>query len=772
MENTLIISCVEDFLKDQLLCVAKVGARQDKVVIVTVLPLLPTRERELRALLARNSRITQVTEIIYKEDLKMSLNGYGFVRQNEIIRTDSITPKQRTIFNAYRQSFSYFAGPSTFLAGSQQDYRGFVELAQKTATAILLTNYKSSTFTLIDFSKELIDGNIIGLPAGQDMEDYISQKYWPIVAALTKEGVLQREGYNFQVVKPVALKLPYVKDYEQLLLEQQYLGVHESTDAWKDFTGKIMAAGLAAYQTERPLEYQTPVELQAHVDSSLPRDGADSLEALVADMSSLVNQYSINQSTVNFMAFPESGNSKGAVAAAMLTPLWNQNLISVDKSAPLATFIEVQVIQWLRQIVGYDCEPTVSAENIGGIAATGGVMSNTNGLLVARSRVFAESRRKGLTGIKKKPYLLIADKTLEHYSHKAAFWWLGLGEDNVIPVKSNGFNFDIDDLKHKIVTYNTGDNVVVAVVCLAGDSRTTTVQNIAQIYAETSKHNIWLHVDACQGGVGLFSSKKDTLCADYKLADSISIDPHKGLAIPYSSSFCLFKDQAILQTISKSTDITIAKGSYDIGQVTPFLGSRPFDSLKIWALLKYHGLNGLRKNVDYRIELTKQWADYLNQSDSFISMNDPELTAISFSISPQKLELSNMDSNQLSIINKRLHDNCYKAGWLTVHGYDLVDYEDRLGLAEDKPLRVLGTNFGNVLLDKNHFSKILGYMEAQLQIVLKEMADEVIASSRQEADAMQAVPANAKPSLNCLRGGVIPIVKTVSPTLGSIVQFS
>jgi L-2,4-diaminobutyrate decarboxylase len=722
MPDLTLPSVIEEFFEGQLVCAVRAGMDMSVVIIVTSLPIIPEKEREFYVALQTVSLAAPRIEIVYQEDLKMSLNGYGFIKRDGCILTEQISPSKKNVFNAYRQMLAYFGAPSQLMCGSKNDYKAFVRRAQMTAVSIVVTTCKDHVFELSGFSQKLINnGNgFLNLSDTKASETYIKQSYWPIIVRLGETASLMKDNNTFRVLNADAFELPYVKDYQHVSLEEQYLGAHESTDSWNEFMHQIASAGLQAYQTERPLDYQTPNELKSHVDTTLPVQGMASVDALIDDMSKLVNQYSINQSTVNFMAFPESGNSKAAVAASMLVPLWNQNLISVDKSAPIGTFIEVQVIEWLRQIVGYDCAPTVSAENIGGVATTGGVMSNTVGLLVARSLVFPESRMKGLTGSTKKPFLLIADKTLEHYSHKAAFWWLGLGEANVIPVKSDGFNFDIEDLRSKIAIYNSDDNVVVAVVCMAGDSRTMTVQNIDEIYAETSKHDIWLHIDACQGGVGLFASNRDELCRDYRLADSISIDPHKGLAIPYSSSFCLFKDQGVLQNISKSTDITIAKGSYDIGQVTPFLGSRPFDTLKFWALIKYHGLEGLRQNVDYRIELTKQWAQYLNQSDFFVSLNDPELTAISFSVDPRKLGTRDVDAKQLGAINKELHDRCYKAGWLIVHGFDLIDYENRLGLSEQAPLRVLGTNFGNVLLDKNHFPKIVAYMNAQLQDILRQ----------------------------------------------------
>jgi len=168
---------------------------------------------------------------------------------------------------------------------------------------------------------------------------------------------------------------------------------------------------------------------------------------------------------------------------------------------------------------------------------TGGTLANTIGLLVARCRVFPESRKQGLTESNIKPILLITADTIYHYSHIAAFWWLGLGEENIVKINMlNDYRLDYNDLETKLITYNNGKtSKVVAVVAQAGDSRTTTIENFEKIALTTRKYNVWLHVDACHGGVALFSKNLKEKMQGIEMADSVSIDPHKGLGIPYSS---------------------------------------------------------------------------------------------------------------------------------------------------------------------------------------------------------------------------------------------
>ena len=730
MNDTELVHSISAFFTSQFVCAVECGGigNAPRLLIITTMPVEPKRQQDfLIAYKAIANASSDKIRFVYSEDLQMSLHGYGFVTKAGKIQVEPVGDDLKNLFTTYREPLIGFANQPRLIVGSSEAFSEYTAMARRTVALIALYNFGTMAFTIEDLVDVLIanSAGYLGLSDTLASRASVHKYYVPILARLNEDSILQVVAGKYSVRDKSIFTTLKLKNFEQYQLEQEYFGVHESLHSWEEYMDQISAAGLKAYQNDRPLNYQTPAELESHISKDIPLLGVESMDSLIGEMSDLVNDYSVHQSTVNFMAFPESGNSKGAVAASMLAPLWNQNLISVDKSAPIATFIEAQVIDWLRQLVGYDRVPMVSALNIGGVATTGGVMSNTVGLLVARSLVYSKSRTEGLTGETRRPWLLIADKTLEHYSHKAAFWWLGLGEDNVVPVKSNGYDFDIDDLEGKIAQYNAGNNAVIAVVAMAGDSRTLTIQHIREIHEITQKHNIWLHVDACQGGVALFSSHRDEICADYKLADSISIDPHKGLAVPYSSSFCLFKDQNALQVITKSTDITIAKGSFDIGQVTPFLGSRPFDTLKLWALLKYHGIVGLAKNVDYRIRLTKEWADYLNASKYFIALHEPKLTAVSFSVDHRKIGLKHADSKMLGTINQQLHDRCYQSGWLVIHRFDLIDFENRLGLNELQPMKVLGTNFGNVLLDNNHFQKIVTYMDSQLDQILSEIKEVV-----------------------------------------------
>ena len=627
------------------------------------------------------------------EDIDLALKGYGFVLKDETIVIEPISENDWSQFNIYRKLLASLATQSQYVTGDENIYPNLVKKAQRCIMEIISFNNKHKLQP--QNLEELLIGSgkeYLGFCNTRGTRKYISEVY----------SELCTEESNFIEYLTDVKK---IEDYE---VENEYLGFYESPKTWSSLFSKVLTVSERAFQADQPLIYKEPDELLNIFDKKIPEKGMlfDSL----MDKFDVVGRYSIHQNNLNYLAFPDSGNSKAAIASAIYIQFLNQNMIAVDKSAPIGTFIEIQLISWLRELVGYEVREVESAIELGGVATTGGVMANTIGLLLARSNVFPNSRVKGLQREKKTPYLLIADKTLEHYSHISSFWWLGMGEENIIKVKANGFNFDIDDLREKIRKYHTDNSEVVAVICLAGDSRTTSIQNIKEIHELTSQKNIWLHVDACHGGLALFSSQKEVLCKDYHLADSICIDPHKVLGIPYSSSYCLFKDPSVLNKISKSTDITIKKGSFDLGQITPFMGSRPFDSLKLWSVINYHGLSGLRKMVDKRMNNAKKWAEMLNDSDYFKVLHDPEMTAVSFSINPDIID-GEISTEKIGAINKRLHDICYKEDWLVIHMFDLIDFQKQLGDLPQVPLRVLGINVGNALLDQQHLTKLLRYLE-------------------------------------------------------------
>ena len=444
----------------------------------------------------------------------------------------------------------------------------------------------------------------------------------------------------------------------------------------------------------------------------LPSDGSNPMEVLTEFNDEIVS-YCTNFSNENFMGFPDAGNSIAGISGAIVSDFMQQNLINSTFCAPIATFMEFAVIKWLRELVGYEIVPIKSVFDSGGIITYGGTGSNTTAMLLAR-----ENFRKNtmFTGVNNpEDFKVIIPKGIGHYSIKSACMWIGCG-DNVIEVETKDFKYDLDELKRTLVE-NKGH--VMCVVAYVGDSRTMTIDNLEEIYkiVKDVDENIWLHADACHGFSLAFSSKLKDKIRGINLFDSISTDPHKVLAIPYCISALLLKNPEKLKLVSSTSDL-IMQEDFAYGQVTPFIGSKSWISLKLWFAMKSIGINGYEKIIDRRCEMAKYLENQINNSEDFVMINDVNINSVVFMYVGDKSNLNSSMVDKLNELNLALYERLLKEGKYYLHKFSLPDskgvFEKDVNLI---PLRYMS---GNDNITEEDINNMLDH----IRILAKEIVDE------------------------------------------------
>lgn len=425
----------------------------------------------------------------------------------------------------------------------------------------------------------------------------------------------------------------------------------------------------------------------------------------------------IHQHHKNYVAYPDTGMHVSAQYAAMLADVMNQNQIADTKSSPTGTYVEMLVIGWLRELVGFKTTSGIpqSAHELGGAMVTGGVLANTIGVLAARQHVCPASKTRGMMAFDKTPKIFVAGSTMNHYSHYGASWWLGFGTDNVIEVDcTDKGTMDQADLRQKLQRSYSEGELPVAIIAVMGDSRTNALEDLPALYRISQDFGVWLHVDACHGGVLAFD--RDATFDDKHVlsySDSLAMDPHKHLGVPYAGSVVLVKDPAHLTAIGSSTDITISHGSADIGQVTPFLGSRAFDALKVYAVLTALGVDGIHDDIRARRDATTRWHAVLAGSQYFVPLHEPDLFALTFSLKP-----GSMPASQLSEKNTQVHDQLYRDGQVVVNKFNLRDYGNALSLGRGQKITCLGSLFGRGDYRDDDLRELLAVLEHAAVAVL------------------------------------------------------
>lgn len=430
------------------------------------------------------------------------------------------------------------------------------------------------------------------------------------------------------------------------------------------FFQKIVKLGVDFKLQEKVNNKHLSLDQGKRLITKFPETGK-SVEAVLEEFKKTILPYCTNFSSKNFMGFPDAGNSVAGISGALLYNFLQQNLINQSFCGPSATFVEIAVVQWLREVVGYTNLKVNDVWDVGGIITPGGTSSNSIGILLARENKFPDSMTTGISDPDK--CWIVVPKGIGHYSVKSAQMWVGCGH-RLIEAETIDYRYDLDDLRDKLEK-NRGK--IMCVIAYAGDSRTMTVENFNAVakLVKSIDENIWLHADACHGFSLGFSKQLKSKISGIELFDSITTDPHKVMNTPYVISALLVKDPSKLKTITSKSDL-IMQEQFAFGQITPFLGSRPWLSLKLWFVMKNFGKKGLDLLITNRHNLAIYLAEELIKDKTFVVLNNVDINAVAFMYVGS---INKNDVERLNVVNKHIHDLIITEGVFHLHQFSVPD---------------------------------------------------------------------------------------------------
>lgn len=407
---------------------------------------------------------------------------------------------------------------------------------------------------------------------------------------------------------------------------------------------------------------------QEKLDSLLqmPMKGTEVSE-LLKEFEHEILPFCSNFSSEKFMGFPDAGNSISGICGAIISDFLQQNLINSSFCAPIATYLEISVIKWLRELLGYKIDEINSIWDVGGIITYGGTGSNATALLLARENFRQGTMKNGV--MNPSDYKVIIPKGIGHYSIKSSLMWIGCG-DQIIEVETKNYKYDLSKLQQAL---DENKGKVMCVVCYVGDSRTMTIENLNEVYrmVKASDEKIWLHADACHGFSLAFSEKLKEKISGIENFDSISTDPHKVLAIPYCISALLVKNPEKFKLITSTSDL-IMQEDYAFGQITPFIGSKSWVSLKLWFMIKNFGITQIGKMIEKRMEMAQYLKNKIIQNKHFYLLNSVDMNSVVFMYTNDKFKQIK-DINELNKLNEKIYNFLLDEGKYYLHKFSLND---------------------------------------------------------------------------------------------------
>ncbi|WP_269321947.1 pyridoxal phosphate-dependent decarboxylase family protein [Haloferax mediterranei] len=290
---------------------------------------------------------------------------------------------------------------------------------------------------------------------------------------------------------------------------------------------------------------------------------------------------------------------------------------------------------------------------------SGGTMANHAALYTAlQSATEFETRESGLRSIDRPGRFTLYESAHEgHSSAERVAEMIGVGSDAIRSVPCDeDLRMDPAALDDMLTADVENGRIPFCVIAYVGSINVSTVDPLAEIADVCADHGVWMHADGACGAVGAILPEKEHLYEGIERADSVTLDPHKWLSVPYSCGCVLFRDpDAQTQAFSMHAEyLDFTEEEAYHGTNLGFLGpemSRPFRALKLWMSLKHRGVEGYRQLLRQNCRCAEHLHDRVVAADDFEVLQEPNLFIYSFRYLPTDLRDAVADADQREAIN-------------------------------------------------------------------------------------------------------------------------
>src|SRR5436305_4879201 len=349
-----------------------------------------------------------------------------------------------------------------------------------------------------------------------------------------------------------------------------------------------------------------PGAILARLDAAAPATAA-SLDKIFADVGRVIVPGVAHWAHPQFMSYFGCTTTSPGILAEMITGALNVNAMTW-RTSPAATELETLVLDWLRQWLGLPNE-------FAGVVYDTASISTMHALAVAREQAAPNTRKFGLSG-RGLPAFRIYTSDQAHSSVEKGAIAIGIGEDNVQRLPTDAeFRMNVSALREMIESDLRNSFKPLAVVATVGTTSTASVDPIPEIAKICREHKMWLHIDGAYGAGLALLPECNWVTAGWNEADSIVVNPHKMLFVPFDFSALYVRDLGRLRRLftlepeqlqlrdPKSAEINYM--DYDVQ-----LGRR-FRALKAWIVWRAFGPEGIADRIREHVRLAQLFARWI-----------------------------------------------------------------------------------------------------------------------------------------------------------------
>ena len=328
---------------------------------------------------------------------------------------------------------------------------------------------------------------------------------------------------------------------------------------------------------------------------------------------------SFNAAAPGYLAFIPGGGVYPAALADFIADAVNR-FTGVWQAAPALVQLEANALDWLRDWMGF---PATAR----GLFTTGGSAATFNAILCARERHLGAEIRRGV--------LYTSDQA--HHSVLKAAKIAGIMPDRVraLPCDEH-YRLPVAGLSEQIAADRRAGLQPFAVVSSAGTTNTGAVDPLDAIAGLCEAERLWHHVDGAYGAFFNLCEEGRAILRGIERADSLTLDPHKGLFLPYGTGALLVRDGAALRAAHEATAgylpaMPHPDDFYDPSQHGPDL-SRGFPGLRVWLCVKIYGAAAYRAAIAEKRALALDAWRRLSALPHLVIDAPPELSLFAFHV--------------------------------------------------------------------------------------------------------------------------------------------
>ena len=377
--------------------------------------------------------------------------------------------------------------------------------------------------------------------------------------------------------------------------------------------------------------------LRASFREGVPESGRPLDDVLGRLEAAIAKSY--NTAGPGYLAYIPGGGVYTSALADFIATATNR-YVGVTAAAPVLAQVEETAVGWLCALMGL---PAGSR----GILTSGGSLSNFSALVTAREELLGEDFRDGV--------IYLSEETHHCVAKAARLAGFPRSSLRTLPTDAR-LRLVPSALEEAVREDRAAGRRPFLVVANVGTTNTGAIDPLPEVLQIARAHSLWVHADAAYGGFFRLAPGGEALLRGIEECDSVTLDPHKGLFLPYGLGALLVRDGAALARAHRGTASYVQdvaeEGSLGFADLSPEL-SRDFRGLRLWLPLVLHGVAAFREQLAEKLSLARWACEQLRDDPRFEVLDEPQLSIVAFRLRAPEAEAERLSPELLRRVNAR-----------------------------------------------------------------------------------------------------------------------